>query len=558
MKVKYIVKRKGSDSLQYLRNVKPQHRHLFGGKRQIWKSLKTNDQRSAIKSAAVISAWFENVIRAWEQSLDSGASNAEKAPQPSRYYEDLLPSALDDRDWAEHLAGLDTDSITSLLAEERKKYGTAAELREGLQKKLDEFSDRLFFSIEAMNTDIPPLERQMHKAQIIGMRGLIEQYNLMRRVNAGESPAPLNSELYVPLRKTVSSPTLGELSEMYLANYTKSQNPKTLAQKRSRLAALVNTIGPATNISNVTVEQVLDLRDNLLPRLPARDNQVIAAMPHRDKADYAGKNRLPVLSVKTQGLYFSEWKTFFRSVPVVTLLGRNLLDGLSFKGGKFHVAQREGFTVEELNKIFTAPLYTGCAGEESGDWDRPGKQVVKKSKFWVPLISLFSGMTVAEICDLQKVDVHDKDGIVSLDVKIDPERNRTVKTKSRIRRVPVHPELIKIGFRKYVADLPDGPLFPDLDAEKPSDAFGKWFLRFRLSIGVDRAVRPKVSFHSFRHSFREGCRESEIPDYAAKRIGGWSPGPDQQSRYGKPDVAKLHAQLAKLEFPGLKLSHLYT
>jgi integrase len=346
---------------------------------------------------------------------------------------------------------------------------------------------------------------------------------------------------------------------MYLANYTKSDNARTLAQKKARLAALVNSIGPATDISNVTIDQIVDLRDNLLPRLPARDTQLTGAMPYREKADYAGRNGLRLLSVKTQGLYFSEWKAFFRSVPVREILGRHLLEGLSIKGNKFQVVQREGFTIEELNKMFTAPLFTGCAGEAAGDWAKPGKQVIRNSKFWIPLISLFSGMTVSEICDLEKVDVRNQAGMVSLDVRTDHSRNRTVKTKSRVRRVPVHPELIKFGFLEYVEKLAEGPLFPELylNASNPSDAFGKWFLRFRLSIGVDRSTIPKVSFHSFRHSFREACRESEIPDYAAKRIGGWSAGSDQQSRYGKVDIAKLHAHLAKLQFPGLTLSHLH-
>ena len=557
VKVKYLTKRAGSDNYQYVRNIKPQHRHLFGGKRQIWKSLRTTDQSVAIRSAISCSEWFDEVIQAGPGSLNVRATGLSGTP-PSEYFDSLLPSALDNVEWAEHLAGLDRDRIMSLVAQEREKYASTAALRDGLQDKIDGFADRLLFAVEAIKSEESALGKQMHRANIIGMQGLIEQYNLMRAVLLGGDISPVNSELYVPLTQHVGGRSLGELAKRYFKDHIKSNNARTRMQQRSRLEVLIEALGRDRDISHVKSVDILEVKNNLLPNLPTRNSKKTAAMPIKDRAEYASRNGLPVLSLKTQGLYFWEWKAFFKSEPVVDILGKNILDRVFFQNIDDDEVMREGFTVDELEALFTAPVFKGCAGEADGDWKRPGSVILRNHKFWVPLISLFSGMTVAEICELEKKDVKRLKKFFVMKVRPEARRGRTVKTKSRIRDVPVHPKLVEFGFLDYVAGLADGPLFPDLcdGANNPSAAFGKWFGHFRLSVGVDRESEPKVSFHSFRHTFREGCRDCDIPDHAAKRIGGWKLGSDDQSRYGTKDIAKLYEHLAKLDYPELDLSHL--
>lgn len=246
------------------------------------------------------------------------------------------------------------------------------------------------------------------------------------------------------------------------------------------------------------------------------------------------------------------------TVPVKKLVIHNPCEGLFVKGARLKRRAREGFSVSELNRIFHAPVYMGCEGHSQGDWRRQGPQVIQNEKYWVPLVSLFSGMTTAEICELRTSDFDKVNQIDVMKVRPDADFEKTVKNPSRVRDVPIHPKLFELGFLAYVHQQPNGPIFPELhqSAENPSSAFGKWFNIFRKSVGVDRDKGPKVSFHSFRHTFREACRESEIPDYVAKRIGGWSAGDDQQSHYGSTDVPIMFEHLKKLQHRGLSLDHL--
>ncbi|MFT3731617.1 MAG: hypothetical protein QM780_09405 [Hyphomicrobium sp.] len=68
------------------------------------------------------------------------------------------------------------------------------------------------------------------------------------------------------------------------------------------------------------------------------------------------------------------------------------------------------WTIDELNRMFGAPIYVGCQSEIH--WKQPGQTILRHSaKYWVPLISLFSDMRLGEIIQLQTTDVKEKDGI---------------------------------------------------------------------------------------------------------------------------------------------------
>src|SRR5206468_2266878 len=74
-----------------------------------------------------------------------------------------------------------------------------------------------------------------------------------------------------------------------------------------------------------------------------------------------------------------------------------------------------------------------------------------------------------------------------------------LKTKGSWRAVPMHGELIRLGFARYVAALPSGPVFPDLPTNGkngPGGMFGSWFGTFKSAKGF---TSPAKTFHSFRH-----------------------------------------------------------
>ena len=560
VKIKYVTKRPGSAHFQYIRNVKPGHRHLFGGRRQVWRSLKTDDESVAIVRASRVTQWYEQIIRKEGTEEFRLAGDAETPSASASYYNGLLPSAIDDQEWAEYLSEyLTREELTAMVVERRKEYSSREEFRRALDDDLDSFEDRQHHAQELLKAGAEGISEQMLRAEILGMKALIERTHKMRAVLDGEPLQQLNAGLYEPIKVMNGvQRQIGRVATDYLQNYTETENGRTLSQKQARLDVLLSWVGKDRDIAEISGDHIVDLMKNVLPYLPKRPKHVCTELPTKALVELVKEKNILAIGLKTQGLYLSEWKTFFGSIPARKLIDRNPCEGLKVKGANSEERKREGFTTKELRTLFSAPVYTGRLGSGPGEWQRPGNEIIRDSKFWIPLISLFSGMTVAEICNLEKRDFKKVAEVDVMYVHPDGGRGTTVKTKSRIREVPVHPELKAIGLLDYVRALPKGPAFPDLfaTAKRPSDAFGKWFLLFRRSLGVERDEKPEVSFHSFRHSFREACRECEIPDYIAKRLGGWSAGNEQQAKYGSLNIVELNRQLKKLDYAGVDFSHL--
>ena len=244
------------------------------------------------------------------------------------------------------------------------------------------------------------------------------------------------------------------------------------------------------------------------------------------------------------------------------LLDANPARGLRFKGGGHSEADRHPFDTEDLKRIFNAPIYAGCENDAEG-YSTPGSARPRRARFWVPLIALFTGLRLNEICMLREDDVVEIEGIPVLLLRAD-DPGKSLKTKAAERLVPIHPELQKIGLLSYARGVRDAHgvgsrLFPDLTHSTTgytSNNVSKWFARFLDSVGV---THSKKTFHSFRHTFRDGLRLADVSSENAELLGGWSVRTTSQ-RYGGSLAVRariLAPELAKVGFGGLDLSHLH-
>ncbi len=139
--------------------------------------------------------------------------------------------------------------------------------------------------------------------------------------------------------------------------------------------------------------------------------------------------------------------------------------------------------------------------------------------------------------------------------------------------MPIHSELVKMGFMDYVKEMREKKsvrLFPELKKEKKSgrysNGFSKTFRNLLQTVNQqfsnenDKFVRGKHCFHSFRHNFRDCLRENECNQEAVRAIQGWGGDPtDLSNYYGKGfSVSKLSEILeSKLVYQGLDLSCFY-
>ncbi len=304
-----------------------------------------------------------------------------------------------------------------------------------------------------------------------------------------------------------------------------------------------------------------DARDfkNVLIELPSNRNklpQTIGLTP-REAVQAAKDHGLPTLSVSTvnkalgrlQGIW--KWADKQLDEEVADIFGpMKIADNNNARN------QHDPFSKEQLQAIFNSPLYTGCKSRRfrtvPGDTD-----LSNTSWYWLPLLGLWTGARLNELCQLNVEDIDHEEGIHLIRVQESDEDQRVKFGKSRL--VPIHPELVRLGFLRFVqAQRQAGHkrMFPELKLGATgyySDQASKDFNRYIDRIGVKTA---KTSFHSFRHNFKDACRHAGVqPDINDILLGHKLPG--MAGRYGDGNVPLpvLSEAICKIRYRELRLAH---
>lgn len=313
----------------------------------------------------------------------------------------------------------------------------------------------------------------------------------------------------------------------------------TLSQYRPRLNDIVEALGAEKDIRTITATDCRRFAQETVHAIPSNRRKKWPNLSLAKAIKQAERDNAPTQSPETKRGYVTLLKNFLGWCEQEDLIDTN--PAAKVPRPKGQRGTREDFSANDLKTIFAAAPY------KPAERDMPGW-------FWAFPIALFSGMRRDEIVLLRKGDVkHDRD-VHYFDLREDAAAGRTLKTPTSIRRVPVHPTLIRMGFLKHVASVTDGGwLFPDLmEAKRPGDAFGKRFARHLDKLGITDAG---LTFHSTRHTFQTAGRESGIEKRYSDRLGGWSTGGVSES-YGKYDLKTLARELAKLNYE-VGLKHLY-
>lgn len=162
------------------------------------------------------------------------------------------------------------------------------------------------------------------------------------------------------------------------------------------------------------------------------------------------------------------------------------------------------------------------------------------TKRWVPLLCAFTGARIGEMTQLRREDIRQED--VGLWIaRITPEAG-SVKTK-QYRDVPLHPQVIDLGFLDYVESVPSGPLFhmsPDpsrnkTHAQKMANRLRDWLHEMSL---VPKDLQP---CHGWRHRFKTVGLELGIAERVIDAIQGHA-GRRSADQYGDVTIkARSHA-----------------
>jgi integrase len=215
---------------------------------------------------------------------------------------------------------------------------------------------------------------------------------------------------------------------------------------------------------------------------------------------------------------------------------------------------RTSFTTSELKSLFDTPLFT------AHEWPQGAKCA---AGIWLPLLALFSGARQAEIAGLQVTNVQHETDTPLLFIVADRKAGKTLKTKVSERVIPVHPQLVKLGFLEYVeARAREGVhawLFPAVapDQHRALAAWSKWFSRYMRTKACVKDTN-KV-FHSFRHRFQDALTHATPDEELRDAIQGRS-NQSVSRGYGAKYMLErwrievLGVVIDNVSYPGLDLS----
>ncbi len=527
------------------------------GRREIWVALGTSDYREAAKEARRASVRLD---MEWDAAR-AALKNGEPVPSKNTVAEaDIRRAVLGDFWRAEQGATVAHDDDVRENAEhdidgyQRRDPSAEAALVSQARSLIDKHklniplpdatrvgqraepftaSPELVKLLELLRrADIEHLKRMLDRMD--GQHGDVAHDPLFAGVNS-VSPRPALSEgitLGEAIKRMETDPTRAHLGDTADAKYVMT------------FRAMKEVIGPDRALASITRADCADVQE-LLAGIPANVSKLKAyakCETLREIAALAATRTDRKMAVGTVRVYTHTLSSFFNWAINKGLITVNPAVRLAPAKGAAEVS-KQPFTVEEMNKL--------VAG--LGQWSKGG---ALSGRWWVPLIAIYSGMRLGEIVSLTVDDVGMRDGVECFLLR--KTADKSLKTPGSERVLPVHPELIRLGLLQRVAKLREGGetrLFPDLQGEgqaELSDLFQKRFAYWQKKVlGIDR---PGVSFHSFRHGFRDALREAGVPIDATRALGGWARSGGVEERYGQGTrPSTLGRWMATVKYDGLVL-----
>jgi integrase len=208
--------------------------------------------------------------------------------------------------------------------------------------------------------------------------------------------------------------------------------------------------------------------------------------------------------------------------------------------------EREPFSPGELRTIFGSAVYTEGKRPEGGRGE---------AAFWLPLLAVFTGARLGDYAGLSVADIQTDEAadVPVMLLRENTRRGRTLKTKSTARTIPLHPELVNIGFLRFIesrrGDGAEAWLFPSVaPGTTRAAAWSKWWGRYMDGLGI---TDERKVFHSFRHNAKDALRAAGVQEDLNDAITGHAGGGVGRgygtkqilARYGMARVAQAVASI---------------
>jgi integrase len=424
------------------------------------------------------------------------------------------------------LIDYEDDCLTTKLEDEDH----IDQLKEGNMEVIYDYGEKLYHwetpyhddrrdqFLKEMGVTLNPEDRKRFTREY--MKGVFKAHQLMnKRIDASDFNA--GDEYIFEAEKSYSIVRISDI----VRDHMQEQKPKVLEKTYNENVAIyqlfIHVCGDL-NIKSINRKRLIDYRDTLA-KLPPNMNKV-KKYKNKSIKQILAMQYTPI-STTTLNKHMTRLSSLFKWAEQNELMTTNPAEDLTISTTRKAHEERSPFTPEDLHKIFHSEGYQ--------------QDVFKHSyMFWLPLLALYSGCRLNEMCQLHLEDIRqDAQGVWVFDINDQGEKK--LKNNTARRLVPIHDDLINIGLLDRVTALraqgAEG-LFPELPAGR--DGHGKnasqWFARYRSKCGIEAPPRDKT-MHSFRHTFADTFKQMDANMKHVSQILGHSTGDDQtNARYSNP------------------------
>ena len=308
-------------------------------------------------------------------------------------------------------------------------------------------------------------------------------------------------------------------------------------QRRAGILVFAEFMGDLP-LAQIDAETLREFRDGPLKTFPAHANRLpgslrCATMKGTIEALKADGRDWPLMSTDMQAERMTWLYRFFRWLfrSEGKYMGQDVSEGLATapavarkdRKEASRVASKEGddeegrrpFTDDELVLIFSQPHFkTG-----NGRHITKGNEVWYPFEYWLPLLGLYCGIRMSEATQLHLSDVVQAGEVWLLDIN-EKTADKSLKTEvASCRRIPLHPEVIRLGFVDWCAQLRlEGyrRVFPELSYTSPA-RYSKAAIRvmsLMLKVTLDAARDGTVVFHNLRKNANNAIARAPVEGIA--------------------------------------------
>ncbi len=311
---------------------------------------------------------------------------------------------------------------------------------------------------------------------------------------------------------------------------------KNTTMQRSILGILSEHFGSEKELTSIKRQDMLNLLENVLKRYPKSRSK---RFPGKSLEEI-WKTKFDPIQTGTINNYLEYMTTFFNWCVKVDYLHKAPLGGVGIKRNDKEEDLKPPFTDEELALIFT----------NFATYHRNSKIYIHR--FWVPLLLLYQGCRLNDICQLYLKDIFTVDGIPCIRITDDKEYKQTVKNKFARRIVPIHHKLLELDFLGFYLKVAKSStkkgrqLFPGLTYTEHHKYTRNMqgFNDFAHSLVSDNSK----SLHSLRHNAMTGLMNVEDNQFLVECIGGYSRKGVLSRRYAKGQLSAMRETLNKLDY----------